>query len=133
MVEAWSALLIEAHHVNAWNLAHGGLMATMAEIGTAQAGWDPEGAPCVAIDLTMQFIGAPKLGDLLEVCGTVTRRPRLRQGRPDVAGSRPLTLRRLYFLLIQRRTCAVATALGRACGRLAGAVISSTSPLGSVK
>ncbi len=89
VVEAWSALLIEAHHVNAWNLAHGGLMATMAEIGTAQAGWDPEGAPCVAIDLTMQFIGAPKLGDLLEVCGTVTRRTRslvFASARAEVAG-----------------------------------------------
>lgn len=48
----------------------------MAEIGTAQPSWDPEGAPCVAIDLAIQFIGAPKLGDVLEVCGSVTKRTR---------------------------------------------------------
>jgi uncharacterized protein (TIGR00369 family) len=90
VVEAWSALLIEPHHVNAWNLAHGGVLATMAEIGTAQAGWDPAGQPCVAIDLTVQFIGAPKLGDVLEVCGTVTRRTRslvFTTARAEVAGA----------------------------------------------
>ena len=76
MVEAWSALRIEPHHVNAWNFAHGGVLATMAEIGTAQASWDPDGPPCLAIDLALQFIGAPKLGELLEVCGVVTKRTR---------------------------------------------------------
>ena len=89
-VEAWSALRIEPHHVNAWNLAHGGVLAMMAEVGTAQAGWDPEGAACVAIDLTVQFIGAPKLGELLEVCGTVTRRTRslvFASARGEVAGA----------------------------------------------
>jgi len=62
----------------------------MAEIGTAQASWDPEGPPCVAIDLTLQFIGAPKLGELLEVCGTVTRRTRslvFASARAEVAGT----------------------------------------------
>ncbi len=89
-IEAWSALRIEPHHVNAWNLAHGGVLATMAEIGTAQASWDPEGPACVAIDLTLQFIGAPKLGELLEVCGTVTRRTRslvFASARAEVAGA----------------------------------------------
>jgi acyl-coenzyme A thioesterase PaaI-like protein len=89
-VEAWSALRIEAHHVNAWNFAHGGVLATMAEIGTAQASWDPEGAPCVAVDLAIQFIGAPKLGDILEVCGTVTKRTRslvFASARGEVGGN----------------------------------------------
>lgn len=76
VTEAWSALRIEPHHVNSWNLAHGGLIAGMAEVGTAQPSWDPAGPPCIAIDLTIQFIGAAKLGDLLEVCGTVTKRTR---------------------------------------------------------
>jgi acyl-coenzyme A thioesterase PaaI-like protein len=61
----------------------------MAEVATGGAGWDPSGPPCVAIDLTMQFIGAPRLGDLLEVCGTVTRRSRslvFTQARGEVAG-----------------------------------------------
>jgi uncharacterized protein (TIGR00369 family) len=89
-IEAWSALRIEPHHVNSWNLAHGGVLATMAEVGTAQASWDSEGQPCVAIDLTVQFIGAPKLGELLEVCGTVTRRTRslvFTSARAEVSGA----------------------------------------------
>ena len=88
-VEAWSALRIEPHHVNSWNFAHGGVLATMAEIGTAQPSWDPEGPPCVAIDLATQFIGAPKLGEILEVCGTVTKRTRslvFTSARGEVAG-----------------------------------------------
>ena len=62
----------------------------MAEIGTAQPSWDPSGPPCVAIDLTVQFIGAPKLGELLEVCGTVTKRTRslvFTSARGEVAGN----------------------------------------------
>ncbi|MDG2003279.1 MAG: PaaI family thioesterase [Novosphingobium sp.] len=76
VVEKWSAIRIEPHQVNAWNFAHGGLLATMAEVGTATAGWDPDGPPCVAVDLSIQFIGAPKLGEILEVCGTLTKRTR---------------------------------------------------------
>lgn len=67
---------IEPHQVNTWNFAHATLITAMAEIATAQAGWDPAGPPCVAIDLTVQFIGAPKLGDLLEAYGTITKRTR---------------------------------------------------------
>ena len=88
-VEAWSAFRVEAHHVNAWNFAHGALIAGMAEIGTSQPVWDPAGPGYVAIDLTIQFIGAPKLGDLIEVCGTLTRRTRslaFTAARGEVAG-----------------------------------------------
>jgi acyl-coenzyme A thioesterase PaaI-like protein len=74
--EVWAALRIEPHHVNAWNLCHGAVMASMAEIGTAGPGWDPEGPPVVAIEMSMQFIGAPKLGDLLEVRGILVKRTR---------------------------------------------------------
>jgi hypothetical protein len=90
VLESWSALRIEEHHVNSWNFAHGALIAGMAEIGTAQPGWDPSGPPCVAIDLAVQFIGAPKLGELLEVCGTVTKRTRslvFTSARGEVAGN----------------------------------------------
>lgn len=87
--QVWAALRIEQHHVNAWNLCHGAVMASMAEIGTAGPGWDPSGPPVVAIEMSMQFIGAPKLGDLLEVCGTITRKTRslvFSQARGEVAG-----------------------------------------------
>ena len=73
---AWVAMHVEEHHVNAWGLAHGALMASLAEMGTASAAWDPEGPPVVAIEMSMQYIKAPKLGQLIEVCGTCTRRTR---------------------------------------------------------
>ena len=74
--EKWAAIRIEPHHVNTWGFAHGALIACMAECGNATAGWDPSGPPCVAVDLSIQFIGAPKLGDLLEVRGFLTKRTR---------------------------------------------------------
>lgn len=87
--ETWCAMRVEAQHVNAWNLAHGGFLATLAEIGTGRASWDPAGPPTVAVDLSIQFIAAPKLGDLVEVCGVVTKRTRslvFTTARGEVAG-----------------------------------------------
>ena len=87
--ETWCAMRVEAQHVNAWNFAHGGFLATLAEIGTGRAGWDPEGPATVAVDLNIQFIAAPKLGDLVEVCGVVTKRTRtlvFTTARGEVAG-----------------------------------------------
>jgi acyl-coenzyme A thioesterase PaaI-like protein len=105
MIEAGSALRIEAHHVNAWKFAHGGVLATMGEIGTAQASWDPDGAPCVAIDMTLQFIGAPKLGDLFEVCGVVTKRTRslvFTSARGEVAGEPVLFATSIQKILLSQ-------------------------------
>ncbi len=75
-VEKWVAMRIEPHQVNTWNFAHGSLITAMAEIATARVGYEEGGPPCVAIDLTVQFIGAPKLGELLEAYGTITKRSR---------------------------------------------------------
>jgi len=74
--EVWAALRVGPDHVNAWNLCHGAVIASMAEVGTASASWDPAGPPIVAVEMSMQFIAAPKLGDLLEVKGTVIKRTR---------------------------------------------------------
>lgn len=74
--EQWSALWVEEHHVNSWGFAHGGLIAFLAEVGTASAAWDPAGPPVVTISLTTQFLRAPKLGQLLEIRGQATRRTR---------------------------------------------------------
>lgn len=71
-----SALRVEEHHVNSWGLAHGSLMAGMAEIGCAGPGYVDGGPPVVAIELSMQFIAAPKLGELIEVHGIATKRTR---------------------------------------------------------
>jgi acyl-coenzyme A thioesterase PaaI-like protein len=71
-----SAMRIEEHHVNSWGLAHGSFMAGMAEIGCAGPGYVDGGPPVVAIELSIQFIAAPKLGELLEVHGRLTKRTR---------------------------------------------------------
>ena len=55
-VEKWAAMRVEQHHVNAWNLAHGGFLLNLAEIGTAQASWDPEAPPCVCLLYTSRCV-----------------------------------------------------------------------------
>lgn len=74
--EKWVALVVEDHHVNSWGMAHGGLIAFLAEVGTSSAAWDPAGPPVVTISITTQFLRAPKLGQLLEVRAVATRRTR---------------------------------------------------------
>lgn len=71
-----AALWIEDHHVNSWGLAHGSLMAGMAEIGCAGPAYVADGPPVVAVEISMQFIAAPKLGELMEVHGRTTKRTR---------------------------------------------------------
>ena len=71
-----AALRIEDHHVNTWGLAHGSLMAGMAEVGCAGTAWEPDGPPVVAVEMSLQFIAAPKIGELLEVHGWTTKRTR---------------------------------------------------------
>jgi acyl-coenzyme A thioesterase PaaI-like protein len=73
---ASAAIRIEAHHVNTWGLAHGSLIAGMAEIGCAGTAYVQDGPPVVAVELSIQFIGAPKLGELLEVHGWTSKRTR---------------------------------------------------------
>lgn len=73
---SWAALRIEKHHVNTWNFGHGSMMAAMAEIGTSSPVGITADAPAVIVDLSLQFIGAPKLDELLEVKGWVTKRTR---------------------------------------------------------
>ena len=71
-----SAIRIEDHHVNSWGLGHGSLMAGMAEIGCAGPAYVEGGPPVVVVEMSMQFIAAPKLGELLEVHGWATKRTR---------------------------------------------------------
>lgn len=73
---ASAAIRIQDHHVNSWGLAHGSLMAGMAEIGCSGTAYVEGGPPVVAVELSMQFIAAPKLGELLEVHGWTSKRTR---------------------------------------------------------
>ena len=73
---AWLALRIEPHHVNSWQLCHGAVIASLAEIAVSAVAYRPEDPPVVTVDLNVQFIRAPKLGDLVEVSAEITRRSR---------------------------------------------------------
>jgi acyl-coenzyme A thioesterase PaaI-like protein len=102
--EVWAALLVEAHHVNTWGFCHGSLMSGLAEIGTAGPCWEPDGPAVVAIELSMQFIKAPKLGELIEICGTLTKRTRslvFSQARAEVGGDLVFTASSVQKILGQ--------------------------------
>jgi uncharacterized protein (TIGR00369 family) len=75
-IRAWLALRVQPHHVNAWQLCHGAAIASLAEIAVSAVAYRPEDPPVVTVDLNVQFIRAPKLGDLIEVSAEVTRRSR---------------------------------------------------------
>jgi acyl-coenzyme A thioesterase PaaI-like protein len=70
------ALWLEDHHLNSWNLAHGSLMAGVAELGCSGPAYVPGGKPVVTVEMSMQFIAAPKGGELLEVHGWAISRTR---------------------------------------------------------
>jgi uncharacterized protein (TIGR00369 family) len=72
--EYWRALRVEPHQVNTWNFAHGGLMAALAEMVSGAPAYIPGGQPAIVVDMSIQFMKAPKLGDLLEARGTAVRR-----------------------------------------------------------
>jgi acyl-coenzyme A thioesterase PaaI-like protein len=72
----WRALRIKDHHLNTWNFGHGALMAGLAECGVGAAAYVAGGDPVIIVELQTYFIRAPKLGTLLETCGTLTRATR---------------------------------------------------------
>ncbi len=88
--EAWGALRVAAHHVNSWGLCHAAVMTVLADVGTAGPAYSgPEAPPVVVVEMSTQFLRAPKLGDLVEVCGWVVRRTRslvFTQARGEVRG-----------------------------------------------
>ena len=69
------AIRVEDRHVNTWGLAHGGFMAAVSEFMSGGA-YEPGGPPVIAMEMSMQFIRAPKLGDLIECRSYVKRRTR---------------------------------------------------------
>jgi acyl-CoA thioesterase FadM len=62
----------------------------LADVGTASPAYlGKEAPPVVVVAMSMQFIRAPKLGDLVEVCGWMERRARslvFTQARGQVSG-----------------------------------------------
>jgi uncharacterized protein (TIGR00369 family) len=88
-IQIVSAMRVEPHHVNVWGFAHGGLIAFLAECVTSGAAYEPEGKPVVGVQCNLQLIRAPKLGELIEMRGSVVRRARtlvFTEGRGEVDG-----------------------------------------------
>lgn len=61
-------LRIGAHHCNNKNTAHGGLIATLADISLGKtAGWSQEPrVPLLTTSLTIDYLGAARLDDWIE-------------------------------------------------------------------
>ena len=55
---------INANHLNAAGISHGGYLSALIDAGAGTAAHrSAGGAPCVTISLDLKFIGASKLGD----------------------------------------------------------------------
>ena len=60
--------IINANHLNAAGITHGGYLSALIDAGAGTAAHRASGnAPCVTISLDLKFIGASKMGD--EVTG----------------------------------------------------------------
>ena len=60
--------IINANHLNAAGITHGGYLSALIDAGAGTAAYRSTGnAPCVTISLDLKFIGASKVGD--EVTG----------------------------------------------------------------
>jgi acyl-coenzyme A thioesterase PaaI-like protein len=85
----WVAVRVDERHANIWGYCHGAALSGFAEIATSASAYTPGGAPVVIVDLSMQFMAAPVLGDLLEIATWATRRTRslvFVQARAEVNG-----------------------------------------------
>jgi acyl-coenzyme A thioesterase PaaI-like protein len=75
VTEYHSAILVEPHHCNTWDMTHGSFIAALGEIA-APSGYVAGGPPVVIIDLGMHFIGTAKAGQWIEMTGTINRKTR---------------------------------------------------------
>ncbi len=69
------AFAVDARHVNADGIVPPGMLATLADMTLGQAVWDAtDRAPSVTLSMQMQFLGAAKKGDFIEVVPEPVRR-----------------------------------------------------------
>src|ERR1700761_5944496 len=62
------AFRVDERHVSARGIVHGGMMMTFADAALGQAVWDfTDRAPSVTLNMQSHFVGAAKLGDIVEV------------------------------------------------------------------
>ena len=62
-------------HVNYVGVAHGGVLATLADVALSLQPHllDPAGLPVTTVSLSTNFLGAAKLGEWLEAAATIDR------------------------------------------------------------
>ena len=69
------AFRAEEKHGNLVGLVHGGMLLTFADRALSICVMEAlEGAKCVTIEMTSQFVGAAQIGDLVETSPEVVRR-----------------------------------------------------------
>jgi acyl-coenzyme A thioesterase 13 len=68
-------LQVESHHLNRAGRAHGGLLATLADIAVSRAAWDrlPDGSTVATADLHIAYLGNVNAGAWVEAWPNVDR------------------------------------------------------------
>ncbi|GEP09179.1 PaaI family thioesterase [Methylobacterium gnaphalii] len=101
------AFRAEEKHVNLVGLVHGGMLVTFADRSLSIVAMDAmEGAGCVTIEMNVQFVGAAKIGDLVETVPEVVRKTSSLVFMRSIltCGGRPLaTVSGIWKLLKDRR------------------------------
>jgi uncharacterized protein (TIGR00369 family) len=99
-------LLLEEKHMNLREIAHGGVLTTLADVGLSfpiAASEDPP-LGVATITLSTDFIGAANLGDWLEATAVIDRKTRslaFAHGRISRGGEPLLTMTGVYKLYRQ--------------------------------
>ncbi|MGN6148397.1 MAG: PaaI family thioesterase [Rhizomicrobium sp.] len=71
------AFVVDERHVNMRGVIHGGMLMTLADMTMGQAAWDAcDRADVVTLNMQSQFIRGARLGEIVEVQPTLTRRTR---------------------------------------------------------
>ena len=69
------AFRAEEKHGNLVGIVHGGMLVTFADRALSIAARDAiDGAGCVTIEMTLQFVGAARIGDIVETTPEIVRR-----------------------------------------------------------
>lgn len=70
-------LLIQAHHLNAVGIVHGGALTTLIDHAVSLRAWSYcDRQPCVTVDLSTHFVGAARQGEFLVASAEVTHATR---------------------------------------------------------
>ena len=67
-------IAVEARHLNARGVVHGGLIASLADQALGMAVWDAAGRqPCATVQLNLHYVTAAREGDFLTVHSELIR------------------------------------------------------------